>query len=430
MAITMRRGNPEDFDPTKMLPGEFAVTTGPDRKARKLYICFAPGIVKQLGTYEDFEDMISDATVEVKEQYITAFNDILAQIEQDKNTAADEYAYIVSFKDSLEKTYIPEIANSIAAAANSATAANTAQEAAATYKDNAKTYMDNAAAYSKEAKAAASSITGALKPKGTVNFEELPDLADADSGDMYNVANEFVSTADYKDGGGITYPSGTNVYKTEDGMWDCLGGQLSDYLMRDDIDAAVEESMPDYTSNSYMENLVAGEKLSKALGKIKIAVKNVIALVKLLGTTDISKIADGSVTGALNAHDNSINSLNSSLATYNPDDITRIALLTDKSKLGERLQLSESMWHFKYISFKINQGYTRAIIIPSSWLKYYMAHSWWMPIEWRFRESYLMCINIISSTTDGTTIDFLENQVEVLGWSFTNMEIFGINKLL
>ena len=313
MAITMRRGNPEDFDPTKMLPGEFAVTTGPDRKARKLYICFAPGIVKQLGTYEDFEDQIHDATSEIKQQYLTAFNDILAQIEQDKNTAADEYAYIVSFKDSLEKTYIPEIANSIAAAASSATAANTAQEAAATYKDNAKTYMDNAAAYSKEAKAAASSITGALKPKGTVNFEELPDLADADSGDMYNVSNEFVSTADYKDGGGITYPSGTNVYKTEDGMWDCLGGQLSDYLMRDDIDAAVEESMPDYTPNSYMENLVAGEKLSKALGKIKIAVKNVIALVKLIGTTDISKIADGSVTGALNAHDNSINSLNSSL---------------------------------------------------------------------------------------------------------------------
>lgn len=309
----MRRGNPEDFDPTKMLPGEFAVTTGPDRKARKLYICFAPGIVKQLGTYEDFEDQIQDATSEIKQQYLTAFNDILAQIEQDKNTAADEYAYIVSFKDSLEKTYIPEIANSIAAAANSATAANTAQEAAATYKDNAKTYMDNAAAYSKEAKAAASSITGALKPKETVNFEELPDLADADSGDMYNVSNEFVSTADYKDGGGITYPAGTNVYKTEDGMWDCLAGELSDYLMKDDIDTAIEESMPDYTASAQLTELVAGEKMSTALGKIKTAVKNVISLVKLLGTTDISKIADGSVTGALNAHDNSINSLNSSL---------------------------------------------------------------------------------------------------------------------
>ena len=41
-----------------------------------------------------------------------------------------------------------------------------------------------------------------------------------------------------------------------------------------------------------------------------------------------------------------------------------------------------------------------------------------------------MCINIISSATDGTTIDFQENQVEILGWSFTNMEIFGINKFL
>ena len=425
MAITMRRGNPEDFDPTKMLPGEFAVTTGTDRKARKLYICFAPGIVKQLGTYEDFEDQIQDATSEIKQQYLTAFNDILAQIEQDKNTAADEYAYIVSFKDSLEKTYIPEIANSIAAAANSATAANTAQEAAATYKDNAKTYMDNAAAYSKEAKAAASSITGALKPKGTVSFEELPDLADADSGDMYNVSNEFVSTSNYKDGGGITYPSGTNVYKTEDGMWDCLGGQLSDYLMRDDIDAAVEESMPDYTSNSYMENLVAGEKLSKALGKIKIAVKNVIALVKLLGTTDISKIADGSVTGALNAHDNSITALNSSLVNMNANDLTLILNINSKDVSGS-YRFTEDLSNFRYVAFAINAGYSRYNIFPVIPLLAMNNLNIYTVLNMSFKESYYARAIIAVSAQ---SLWFLEDQFECTGWDFAWFRVYGIGRI-
>ena len=425
MAITMRRGNPEDFDPTKMLPGEFAVTTGPDRKARKLYICFAPGIVKQLGTYEDFEDQIQDATSEIKQQYLTAFNDILAQIEQDKNTAADEYAYIVSFKDSLEKTYIPEIANSIAAAANSATAANTAQEAAATYKDNAKTYMDNAAAYSKEAKAAASSITGALKPKGTVSFEELPDLADADSGDMYNVSDEFVSTSDYKDGGGITYPSGTNVYKTEDGMWDCLGGQLSDYLMRDDVDSAVEESMPDYTSNSYMENLVAGEKLSKALGKIKIAVKNVIAIAKLLGTTDISKIADGSITGALNAHDNSINALNSSLVNINANDLTLILNINSKNVSGS-YRFTEDLSNFRYVAFAISAGYSRCNIFPVIPLLTMNNLNIYTVLNMSFKEGYYARA-IIGVNAKGLV--FLEDQFECTGWAFSWFRVYGIGRI-
>lgn len=377
----MRRGNPEDFDPTKMLPGEFAVTTGTDRKARKLYICFAPGIVKQLGTYEDFEDQIQDATEEIKQQYLTAFNEILTQIESDKNTAADEYAYIVSFKDSLEKTYIPEIANSIAAAANSATAANTAQEAAATYKDNAKTYMDNANAYAKEAKTAASSITGALKPKGTVTFANLPTLSTVEAGAMYNISTAFISNANFKDGGNITYPAGTNVYKTEDGMWDCLAGELSDYLMKDDIDTAVEESMPDYTASTQLTELVAGEKMSTALGKIKTAVKNVIALVKLLGTTDISKIADGSVTGALNAHDNSINSLNSSLVNINSDRLNNIYAdsshaypLICKDILAEQITLEQAVKDAVANGFFSSDGAYVGLIIHGGW-EFYSAIS-------------------------------------------------------
>ena len=80
--------------------------------------------------------------------------------------------------------------------------------------------------------------------------------------------------------------------------------------MKDDIDTAIEESMPDYSISTNLTELVAGEKMSTALGKIKTAVKNVISLVKLLGTTDISKIGNGTVTGALSTHNNAISALN------------------------------------------------------------------------------------------------------------------------
>lgn len=212
---------------------------------------------------------------------------------------------IVKLNNEYESTKNQLVAATKANADSAASSANSAS----TYEDNAKTYMDNANEYAKEAKAAASSITGALKPKGTIAFKDLPELSTTDVGAMYNISDEFVSTDNFKDGGGITYPPGTNIYKTEDNMWDCLAGQLGDYLMKDDIDTAVEESMPDYTASTQLTELVAGEKMSTALGKIKTAVKNVISLVKLLGTTDISSVGNGTVTGAISSLNSNIDAI-------------------------------------------------------------------------------------------------------------------------
>ena len=49
MAIQHRRGADKDFDPQKVLPGEFAVTTD---GTRKVYVAFAAGDVKELSTEE------------------------------------------------------------------------------------------------------------------------------------------------------------------------------------------------------------------------------------------------------------------------------------------------------------------------------------------------------------------------------------------
>lgn len=278
-------GNFEDINKNNLLIGEIFVPNNhnpvvktADNKIQEI------ALLDDMNTYEAKVNEVNEAILNLSNEYESTKNQLVAATKANADSAAE-----------------------------SATEAATSANSASTYEDNAKTYMDNANEYAKEAKAAASSITGALKPKGTIVFKDLPNLSTTDTGAMYNISDEFVSTDNFKDGGEITYPAGTNIYKTEDGMWDCLAGQLGDYLMKDDIDTAVEESMPDYTASTQLTELVAGEKMSTALGKIKTAVKNVISLVKLLGTTDISKIADGSVTGALNAHDNSINSLNSSL---------------------------------------------------------------------------------------------------------------------
>jgi len=65
---------------------------------------------------------------------------------------------------------------------------------------------------------------GLLNPKGTVTFVNLPTLAAAEVGDMYNVSNEFTTTSDFEEGAGEFIPAGANVYKTSGGKWDILAG--------------------------------------------------------------------------------------------------------------------------------------------------------------------------------------------------------------
>jgi len=81
---------------------------------------------------------------------------------------------------------------------------------------------------------------------------------------------------------------------------------------------------PTYTEASTLTELASGEKLSVAFGKIKLAVKNVINIVRLLGNTDISSIGDGTITGILNQ-------INSNLIDLNALKIRRGIATTDAS---------------------------------------------------------------------------------------------------
>ena len=63
-----------------------------------------------------------------------------------------------------------------------------------------------------------------LKPMGTVTFAQLIALTPSVN-DLYNVSDAFTSTSAFKDGSGVSYPAGTNVYYTSDNKWDVMVGQ-------------------------------------------------------------------------------------------------------------------------------------------------------------------------------------------------------------
>lgn len=61
MAIQLRRGVYADFDPTKLMPGEFAVVTEDDPDGtggQAIYMCFGSGVVKRIVGADDLGDLL------------------------------------------------------------------------------------------------------------------------------------------------------------------------------------------------------------------------------------------------------------------------------------------------------------------------------------------------------------------------------------
>lgn len=198
---------------------------------------------------------------------------------------------------------------------------------------------DNAKYYYQQAKDVSEGLKGGLQPHGTVAFADLPALPDVNAGWMYNISDEFTTTADFKEGAGNAVPAGANIYKTSDGKWDVLAGtpvtgvkgaKETSYrrgnvnLTPENIGAVATggdtaSNVTSFTSSDVADGsapswtnvatLTSGETHTSLFTKVSQMFKNVRYLYKMLGTTDISKIGDGTTTGA-------ISSLNSSLKNY------------------------------------------------------------------------------------------------------------------
>lgn len=213
--------------------------------------------------------------------------------------------------------------------------------------------IDNARYYYEQAKSISESFSGALVPMGTVSFEDLPLLEDAVSGWMYNISNEFVTTDEFKEGAGYTVPLGANVFKTFDGFWDVLAGSpvtgvkgnsetsyrrgnvnitasnigLGNVNNTSDADKPIstatqtalngklatngdsKSNTVTFTSNDVADGsatswtsvtaLESGITHATFFQRVSQMFKNVRYLYKMLGTTDVSSIGNGTVTDAI-----------------------------------------------------------------------------------------------------------------------------------
>lgn len=227
---------------------------------------------------------------------------------------------------STASTKASEAASSATSAGNSASAATSKASAASTSASNAATSEANAKKYYEQTKAISESFSGALRPMGTVTFANLPAVSSASAGDMYNISDEFVTTSDFVEGAGITEPAGSNVYKTVAGKWDVLAGSpvigvkganetnfrrgnvniTCENIGALSTDGDSQSNTVTFTSNDSLTGdstapplLTSGETHASIFGKVSTIFKNVRWLLSKMGTTDISTLGDGTVTGAL-----------------------------------------------------------------------------------------------------------------------------------
>lgn len=164
MAIQMRRGQKADFDPSKMLPGEWAVAIDSDTKNQTVWMCFSPGIVKRMGTYEDFKLQIQEIADSIGAEYRREFNIILDQVKElEKNTEQNKDT-IVIIRDDIVNTYLPQMQGYVKEAHKSERAADASAILSQSYAvgdtnsrkgettDNSKYYSEQSKASSQTAK--------------------------------------------------------------------------------------------------------------------------------------------------------------------------------------------------------------------------------------------------------------------------------------
>lgn len=149
----------------------------------------------------------------------------------ESKTSASESATSASTSANNASVSATSAAGSASSASTSATNASASEKnasasatSAAGSATNASASEANAKTYYEQTKAISESFAGTLRPKGTVTFANLPSVASAKAGDMYNVSDEFTTTADFAEGAGNVIPLGSNVYKNSDGKWDVLAG--------------------------------------------------------------------------------------------------------------------------------------------------------------------------------------------------------------
>lgn len=92
-------------------------------------------------------------------------------------------------------------------------------------------------------KAVDTAVAGVYKIKGSIAFAKLPTQGMV-AGDVYNITDDFTTTAAFVEGAGKQCKAGSNVVYTADG-WDVMAGtyDFSDFVMKSDIQFLTEDEI-------------------------------------------------------------------------------------------------------------------------------------------------------------------------------------------
>lgn len=162
---------------------------------------------------------------------------------------------------------------------------------------NASAYAQSANAKSVLAESYAVGGTGTREGEDTDNAKYYMEQAKQQTGGIPTKVSELENDVGY-----ITksvsdlenYYDKTDVDKKID---EIPKTDLANYLTKTGDGSNLTVAFEEATN---LEELTTGEKLSSIFGKLKLAVKNLKSLISLIGTTDISTIGDGTITGGLN----------------------------------------------------------------------------------------------------------------------------------
>ncbi len=161
MAIQMRRGLRADFDPTQLVAGEWAVSVDSSTQNQIVWMCFGAGVVKRMGTYEDFQAMIAEISEDLEADFETelraSVNTILSEVQSLADDVSDDADAVATARTAIEGTDIPAIQALITQAQTYASNADTSAQSASSSAQSA----------SNSASSASSSATSANSAKDT-----------------------------------------------------------------------------------------------------------------------------------------------------------------------------------------------------------------------------------------------------------------------
>lgn len=129
--IQVRRGLYAEFEPTKLMPGEWAVSIDTETSRQVVWMCFSPGVTKRMGTLEDFEEQIKEVTEHILEGYKTQLDEFTIQkideiqeykatvlfeikqvrdeVSKMKESVDTSFIYVSNFDKKLQEELIPQI---------------------------------------------------------------------------------------------------------------------------------------------------------------------------------------------------------------------------------------------------------------------------------------------------------------------------------